>query len=64
MAGNEHTAADIHASIVRLRREVEWYRFRLEEARDRLAALEQTAKAKAQPSEMTDKPASDNSHPL
>jgi hypothetical protein len=41
MAGNEDLGADIHASIVRLRREAEWYRRRLQETCDRIAVLEQ-----------------------
>jgi hypothetical protein len=45
MAGNEDLGADIHASIVRLRREAEWYRRRLQETCDRIAVLEQTTAA-------------------
>jgi hypothetical protein len=41
MAGNEYVGAEIHASIVRLRREAEWYRRRLQETCDRIAVLEQ-----------------------
>jgi hypothetical protein len=41
MAGKEGVGADIHASIVRLRREAEWYRRRLQETCDRIAVLEQ-----------------------
>ena len=41
MAGNEDLGAGIHASIVRLRREAEWYRRRLQETCDRIAVLEQ-----------------------
>jgi hypothetical protein len=45
MAGNEYVGADIHASIVRLRREAEWYRRRLQETCDRITALEQATTA-------------------
>ena len=58
MAGKEYAATDIHANIVRLRREVEWYSLRLQETRDRLAALEQAAAA--QSSDVSDRSASDD----
>jgi hypothetical protein len=61
MAGNEDVGAVIHASIVRLRREAEWYRRRLQETCDRIAVLEQ---ATAGNPEVPDKRSeSDDDHP-
>ena len=61
MAGDENVGAVIHASIVRLRREAEWYRRRLQETCDRIAVLEQTTAANP---EVPDKRSeSDDDHP-
>lgn len=51
----------IHASIVRLRRQAEWYRVRLQETCDRIAVLEQAA-AVPSSDERSEQPADDDSH--
>ena len=43
MAGGDYSKTDIHANIVRLRREAEWYRLRLQETCDKIADLEHAA---------------------
>ncbi len=62
MAGNEDLGANIHASIVRLRREAEWYRRRLQETCDRIAVLEQTTTGTPKVPDQQP-PKSDDDHP-